>query len=218
MARLPQLARNHPRSLLLTIRHIVATLHQAHQFLRNHQAIRFSHEPVYAQIVEEVCSFCGKIVVMALILRRDGKPRSPGARRMKRDAVNTASLRTRVKPEKLEFAARMLKEPTPAEEALAHRFKHSKLRNWVVRPQEIVLGYILDFYFPAVGVCVEVDGSHHRQDPAQVEWDKTRDRVMKAAGIDTIRVSNVDAINRTGRTVARIRDFIFEKAQKLLNP
>ena len=151
-----------------------------------------------------------------LILRKNGKPRSPGAKSMKRAVVNTEKLASRVKPETFDRAAKMLKAPTPAEKAMAHRFKHSKLKNWPVKQQFVVLGYILDFYFPTVGVCVEVDGSHHWESSEQAAWDKARGEALARYGIDTIRISNHDAIHKTARSVAAVRDFIFEKAQRLL--
>lgn len=135
---------------------------------------------------------------------------------MKRESVNVKALRSRVKPEKFSMAKRMLDNPTTAEGILAHKFKHSRLRNWECRRQEVALGYILDFYFPAVGVCVEVDGHHHRLDPVQIEWDKRRDEALLRAGIQTIRVSNESVINHKTRTVVAIRKVIFEKAQRLI--
>lgn len=108
-------------------------------------------------------------------------------------------------------------EPTQAELALMHKIKRSRLKSLPIRRQEVVLGYILDFYFPTVGICVEVDGSHHRYDEKQVEWDRNRDQVLKNHGIDTIRVSNRSVLTAPTKTVAAIREKIYEKTYHLIS-
>lgn len=150
-----------------------------------------------------------------LILTPRGNPRNPGAENLPRELINIESLRQRVKPEKFDTARRQLLNPTRAEEAFAYRLGRSRLKSWPFLRQEVVLGYILDFYFPTVGVCVEIDGGYHNT-PEQVERDNHRDAALLRNGITTIRITNDMAINQTGRAVAHVRNIIFAKAQRLI--
>jgi len=70
-------------------------------------------------------------------------------------------------------------------------------------------GYIADFYCPAVGLCIEVDGEYH--DP---EIDSVRDQRLLAHGIRTLRLSNQEVINKTKTTV----DYIQYRINKLTSP
>lgn len=47
--------------------------------------------------------------------------------------------------------------------------------------------YILDFFFPVLGIAVEVDGGVHR---TQKEKDAHRDCALSSKGIETIRITN----------------------------
>lgn len=47
--------------------------------------------------------------------------------------------------------------------------------------------YILDFFFPVLGIAVEVDGSVHK---TQREKDAHRDCALSSKGIETIRITN----------------------------
>lgn len=150
-----------------------------------------------------------------LILTPRGNPRNPGAENLPRDLINIESLRQRVKPEKFDTAKRQLLNPTRAEEAFAYRLGRSRLKGWPFLRQEVVLGYILDFYFPSVGICVEIDGEYHNT-PEQIELDNQRDAALLRSGITTIRITNDMAINQTGRAVAYVRNIIFAKAQRII--
>ena len=53
------------------------------------------------------------------------------------------------------------------------------------RRQVVVLGYIADFYCPAAGLVVEVDGPHHEY---QGRRDAARDAAMEAIGLKVLRL------------------------------
>jgi very-short-patch-repair endonuclease len=54
------------------------------------------------------------------------------------------------------------------------------------RRQVVVHGFIVDFFAPAAGLVVEVDGAHHMR---QRGADKRRDRALAAAGLRVLRLS-----------------------------
>ena len=55
--------------------------------------------------------------------------------------------------------------------------------------------YLLDFYFPKLNMCIELDGKHHQFDSKQILHDKDRDAHMLLKGIRTIRLTNSQAMN-----------------------
>ena len=57
--------------------------------------------------------------------------------------------------------------------------------------------YILDFYLPKYNICLELDGSHHYDDPKQVEHDSKRDIELSKINIKTLRFPNKVALKLT---------------------
>lgn len=108
--------------------------------------------------------------------------------------------RRRSKPVKSESAARMRREPTPAEARLWDGIRASQL-GIKFRRQVVIRGWILDVYCPLLGLAVEADGGYHTSRTAE---DRTRDTVLGSFGITTLRFTN-DQILRDWPTVrARI--------------
>jgi very-short-patch-repair endonuclease len=59
------------------------------------------------------------------------------------------------------------------------------------RREQVIEGFIADFYCPALGLVVEVDGSVH-DDPEQAEYDIARSACFAAHGIRVARIRNED--------------------------
>lgn len=69
---------------------------------------------------------------------------------------------------------------------------HAKSRNEALgcpcRPQQLVAGYILDFYFPTRALLVDIDTEVHQYSQAQKDWDQIRDERLWKAGFATMRI------------------------------
>ncbi len=104
-----------------------------------------------------------------------------------------------VTEEKARLARAMRRNMTPAEAVL---WKH--LRNGVLgahfRRQQVIRGFIADFYCHQAALVVEADGAAHA--PA---YDAERDRIFSGLGITVIRFRNEQIIEKTGGVVAEIR-------------
>lgn len=109
------------------------------------------------------------------------------------------SIRTKLL-RKEEFAARMRKNPTPAEQALRDALHE---RGYRFRCQQILHGYIVDFYFAVPKLVIEVDGYHHFTPQGRAN-DKIRTAVLLRNGYSLIRFSNAQVLRRTEETVALI--------------
>ena len=103
-------------------------------------------------------------------------------------------------PEKkaAEAAARRAR-PTPPERCLAEALRAAGSMKF--KREEIILGYVVDFFFPEVNVIVEVDGSHHRE---QIVRDSRRDDVLRANWYRVMRFSASEVINATESVVVKI--------------
>lgn len=78
---------------------------------------------------------------------------------------------------------------TPAETKLWYHLRGNCLGGFHFRRQQIIDGYIVDFYCHAVGLVVEVDGSGHLDQEA---YDRTRDAHLANMGLKVLRFFNSD--------------------------
>lgn len=101
-----------------------------------------------------------------------------------------APFKNLAKPEKKAFAAEMRRNPTAQEFRFWEAVKDKKL-GCRFRRQVIFLGWILDFWCPALRLAFEIDGRCHNK-----EKDAYRDRkIFEKRGVRTIRFTN-DQINK----------------------
>ena len=75
---------------------------------------------------------------------------------------------------KRQEAERLRKTMTPAESRLWLKLKSNRLGRLHFRRQQILRGFIVDFYCHPARLVVEVDGEVHNQ---QVEYDAQRDTI-----------------------------------------
>jgi very-short-patch-repair endonuclease len=95
----------------------------------------------------------------------------------------------KINPENLRRAKEMRQNMTPAEKKLWQRLRAGRLEGFHFRRQQIIDGYIIDFYCHAAGLVVEVDGDIHLE---QQEYDRERDKHLSARGLRVLRFYNTD--------------------------
>ena len=100
---------------------------------------------------------------------------------------------------KLILARQMRRWMTPAEKMLWGRLRQNRL-GVPFRRQQIIDGFIADFYCHSAALVVEVDGPIH--DP---DYDAERDRVFGERGIAVLRFTNDEVYERIGFVLSRIR-------------
>jgi very-short-patch-repair endonuclease len=76
---------------------------------------------------------------------------------------------------------------TPEEKILWHALRNDALGALHFRRQQVIAGYIVDFYCASAKLAVEIDGDSHLY---RAEHDALRDRVLAEMGIRTLRISN----------------------------
>lgn len=97
----------------------------------------------------------------------------------------------RINPEKLELARRFRKNPTESEDVVWQMLRNRQIKNLKWRRQQVINGFIADFYCAELNVVLEIDGSVHDTDEAK-EYDSYRTSVFESKGIRTFRLRNED--------------------------
>ena len=121
-----------------------------------------------------------------------------GAYRMTADPSEYALLK--------EYAMRMRKEPTEAEDVLWQHLRNSQL-GVKFRRQHIILDFIVDFVCFDNSMVIEVDGGYHTT-PEQRKADKIRDKILEDNGFWIMRLTNEEVLHDTQRTISRISQAI----------
>ncbi len=103
-----------------------------------------------------------------------------------------------VDPKKLERAKRLRRHQTRAGQALWRHLRAGRLAGHHFRRQQVIAGFIVDFYCHAAGLVVEVDGKVHS---VQRVHDAERDRVLASHGLSVLRVSNEEIERNLGRVL-----------------
>jgi very-short-patch-repair endonuclease len=93
----------------------------------------------------------------------------------------------RVSPRKVERSRELRREMTPAEASLWVRLRGRGLHGLKFRRQQIIDGFIADFYCHAAGLVIEVDGAVHA---GQADYDTARDQAIAAHGLRVLRFTN----------------------------
>jgi very-short-patch-repair endonuclease len=101
---------------------------------------------------------------------------------------------------KLELAKQLRRAMTPEETMLWHALRRNAVANLHFRRQQIIAGFIADFYYASARLAVEIDGASHA---AQQGYDAQRDHVFSELGIRTLRLNN-ESVTRDLASVLRL--------------
>ena len=102
---------------------------------------------------------------------------------------------------KLERAKELRREMTPAEKLLWQQIRANKL-GVRFRRQQVIQGFIVDFYCHQAGLVVEVDGDIH---DLQKEEDERREKVLSALGLRVVRFGNDEVGRNLSAVVGKIK-------------
>src|SRR2546425_370172 len=89
--------------------------------------------------------------------------------------------------EKKELARRLRVEMTPQEMLLWEALRANLLDGLHFRRQQIIDGFVADFYCHAAGLVIELDGAVHNESQ---EYDAERIEILKRRGLRVIRFTN----------------------------
>ncbi len=92
-----------------------------------------------------------------------------------------------IDPVKKQRAKELRVKMTPQERKLWSVLRANQLQGLRFRRQQVIDGFIVDFYCHSAGLVIEVDGSIHDE---QAEYDSARDQVLTAGGLRILHFTN----------------------------
>lgn len=110
----------------------------------------------------------------------------------------------RVTKEKLARARELRSEMTPAEKLLWQEVRAKKL-GVQFRRQQVIAGFIVDFYCHKAALVIEVDGDIH---DLQQDEDARREKVLSEIGLRIVRFGNDEVVKSLSAVVGNIRELV----------
>ncbi len=102
---------------------------------------------------------------------------------------------------KIQRARDLRRQMTPEEKILWQALRANRLGGFHFRRQQVIDGFIVDFYCHAVGLVVELDGGIHQQ---QADYDTERDQVLAARNLRVVRIRNKEIDHNLDDVLARL--------------
>jgi very-short-patch-repair endonuclease len=100
------------------------------------------------------------------------------------------------------LAKQFRREMTPAERTLWKAVRRKQVAGLHFRRQQVIDGFIVDFYCHHARLVIEVDGAIHAYKTA---GDRLREDVLKSRGLRVLRVRNEMILTNLPNVIARIR-------------
>ena len=104
-------------------------------------------------------------------------------------------------PKKAVRARELRQSLTAAEKLLWQSLRGNRLGGWHFRRQQVIAGYIVDFYCHAASLVVELDGLVHDN---QAEYDWERDGVLKSLALRVVRIKNQEVLENLETVLQKI--------------
>src|SRR6266540_4291035 len=111
-----------------------------------------------------------------------------------------------VAKEKLQRARELRRDMTPAEKALWQQLRANKL-GVHFRRQQVIAGFIVDFYCHKAALVVEVDGDIH---DLQQDEDARREKVLREMGLRIVCFRNDEVVKSLSVVVGNIRELVMK--------
>ncbi len=106
-----------------------------------------------------------------------------------------------IHPNKLERAKQLRRNMTEAEITLWQHLRANRLNGLHFRQQQVIDGFIVDFYCHAASLVIEVDGEIHNH---QQEYDRERDRILAMKRLNILRISNNEILQDLQQVLSHI--------------
>jgi len=117
-----------------------------------------------------------------------------------------------VTKEKLQRAKELRRDMTPAEKILWQELRANKL-GVHFRRQQVIAGFIVDFYCHKAGLVVEVDGDIH---DLQQEEDARREKALSEMGLRIVRFGNEEVVKNLSAVVGKVRDLVLRSEESFI--
>ena len=116
-----------------------------------------------------------------------------------------------VTKEKRERARELRREMTPAENILGQELRSNTV-GVHFRRQQVIAGFIVDFYCHRAALVVEVDGDIH---DLQKDEDARREKVLGEMGLRVVRFRNDEVLKNASRSavIEKIKELVLMRQE-----
>jgi len=104
---------------------------------------------------------------------------------------------------KLQRAKELRRQMTPAEHRLWQRLRANRLDGFHFRRQQIIAGFIVDFYCHQADLIIEVDGPIHSDQHAA---DEEREAILSSRELRVLRFTNAQVLQDLPSVLDTIRE------------
>ena len=108
----------------------------------------------------------------------------------------------KVHPEKVARAKELRDTMTPAERYLWQQVRANRLDGWHFRRQQVIDGFIVDFYCHQANLVIEIDGPIHESQQAA---DAEREAILTRTGLRVLRFTNREVMGNVRLVLNQIR-------------
>ena len=108
----------------------------------------------------------------------------------------------KVERTKVQRSRELRREMTKEEIILWDQLRANRFGDFHFRRQQVIDGFIVDFYCHKAGLVVEVDGPIHEE---KVEYDLERARILTGRGLRILRVKNEEIRKDISSVLTRLR-------------
>ena len=116
----------------------------------------------------------------------------------------------KVSPEKIKRAKELRQNMTPAEKILWEYLRAKRFNGLKFRRQQIIEGFIVDFYCHSLGLVIELDGEIHDK---QKEYDTERDDILSSKQLTILRFTN----QQVSKDIESVLKIIAKKQENIEN-
>lgn len=116
----------------------------------------------------------------------------------------------RVSRQKRQLARRLRRQATASEKSAWELLRGRRLLGLKFRRQQVIRGYVVDFYCAELRVALEIDGACH-DDPGQAEYDLNRTLELWEMGVITLRMWAEDV---SAEALRRLFEPIVQRARR----
>ena len=110
-----------------------------------------------------------------------------------------------VNSKKITLSRDLRRSMTEAEKIFRANIRNRKFRGLKFRRQQVIDGFIVDFYCESLRLCIEIDGEVHDTEEAK-KYDKNRDRALELRGLRMLRFQNNEVINDIEGVLRRLQE------------
>ena len=106
-----------------------------------------------------------------------------------------------IPPAKKTLARKLRAEMTAAERGLWSLIRRGQVNGRRFRRQQVIDGFVVDFYCPVLGLVIEVDGDVHA---FQEGYDAAREDHLRRRGLRIVRFANHEIREETAAVMERL--------------